>query len=116
MATRLSRDERGWLGAVLSKRGESDRWRNDATPEFSSLFRIADFAYSSTSTLLLQRCDDASIESRNGVRQGDPLACLLFCVYMRELYAELAAEADVELFGFVDDLHIVGSPTEVIKA
>jgi hypothetical protein len=86
-----------------------------ATPELSSLFRIAGFAYSAPSTLLLQRCDGASIESSNGVRQGDPLACLLFCVYMRELYAELAAEADVELHGFVDDLHIVGSPAEAMK-
>jgi hypothetical protein len=61
-----------------------------ATPELSPLSRIADFAYSSPSTLLLQRWDDASIESGNGVRQGDPLACLLFCVYMGDLYAELA--------------------------
>jgi hypothetical protein len=87
-----------------------------ATPELSSLFRIADFAYSAPSTLLLQRCDGASIESSNGVRQGDPLACLLFCVYMRELYAELAGKADVVLYGFIDDLHIVGSPAEVMKA
>jgi hypothetical protein len=87
-----------------------------ATPELSPLFRIADFAYSAPSTLLLQHCDGASIESRNGVRQGDPLACLLFCVYMRELYAQLAGEAKVELYGFVDDLHIVGSPVEVRKA
>ena len=35
---------------------------------------------------------------------------------MRELYAELAAEADVVLYGFVDDLHIVGTPAEVVKA
>jgi hypothetical protein len=87
-----------------------------ARPELSSLFRIADFAYSAPSTLLLQRCDGASIESSNGVRQGDPLACLLFCVYMRELYAELAGKADVVLYGFIDDLHIVGSPAEVMKA
>ena len=87
-----------------------------ATPELSSLYRIADLAYSAPSTLLPQHCDGASIESSNGVRQGDPLACLLFCLYMRELYAELAAEADVELYGFVDDLHIVGTPAEVVKA
>jgi hypothetical protein len=87
-----------------------------ATPALSSLFRIAHFAYSSPSALLLQRCDGQSIQSSNGVRQGDPLACLLFCVYMRELYAELAAQADVTLYGFVDDLHIVGSPAEVVKA
>ena len=87
-----------------------------ATPELSSLYRIADLAYSAPSTLLLQRCDGQSIQSSNGVRQGDPLACLLFCLYMRELYAELAAEADVVLYGFVDDLHIVGSPAEVVKA
>ena len=87
-----------------------------ATPELSSLYRIADLAYSAPSTLLLQRCDGQSIQSSNGVRQGNPLACLLFCLYMRELYAELAAEADVTLYGFVDDLHIVGTPAEVVKA
>jgi hypothetical protein len=74
------------------------------------------FAYSSPSALLLQRCDGQFIQSSNGVRQGDPLACLLFCVYMRELYAQLAEEADVTLYGFVDDLHIVGSPAQVFKA
>ena len=35
---------------------------------------------------------------------------------MRELYAQPAAEADVVLYGFVDDLRIVGSPAEVVKA
>ena len=28
----------------------------------------------------------------------------------------MAEEADVELFAFVDDLHVVGAPTEVMKA
>ena len=75
-----------------------------------------DFAYCAPSPLLLQRCDGLSIESSNGVRQGDPLACLLFCIYMRELFNAVAEEADVELFAFVDDLHVVGAPAEVMKA
>jgi len=87
-----------------------------ATPELCSLYRIADFAYCAPSPLLLQRCDGLSIDSSNGVRQGDPLACLLFCIYMRELFNAVAEEADVELFAFVDDLHVVGAPAEVMKA
>jgi len=45
------------------------------TPELSSLYRLADFGYSTPSELLLQGCDGQSIPSSNGVRQGDPLSC-----------------------------------------
>jgi len=87
-----------------------------ATPQLASLFRIADFAYSTSSMLLLERCEGDHIESSNGVRQGDPLSSLLFCLYVRSMYAQLAEKADVTLYGFIDDLHIVGQPAEVIKA
>ena len=87
-----------------------------ATPQLAPLYRIADFGYSAPSQLLLQRCDGLSIQSCNGVRQGDPLACLLFCLYMRDVYEAVANQADVTLYAFVDDLHIVGKPVEVMKA
>jgi hypothetical protein len=87
-----------------------------ATPQLASLFRIADFAYSTSSMLLLERCEGDHIESSNGVRQGDPLSSLLFCLYVRSMYAQLAEKADVTLYGYVDDLHIVGKPAEVMKA
>ena len=41
-------------------------------PELSPIYRIADFAYSTSSTLLIERGDGGSIQSANGVRQGDP--------------------------------------------
>jgi hypothetical protein len=87
-----------------------------ATPQLGQLYRIADFGYSAPSQLLLQRCDGLSIESTNGVRQGDPLACLLFCLYMKDVYEAVARQADVTLYAYVDDLHVVGTPTEVLKA
>jgi hypothetical protein len=87
-----------------------------AIPQLAPLYRMADFAYSVPSQLLLQGCDGLAIESSNGVRQGDPLACLLFCIYMRDLYEELSQQADVTLYAYVDDLHVVGTPAEVMKA
>jgi hypothetical protein len=87
-----------------------------ATPQLASIFRIADFAYSTSSMLLLERCEGDHIESSNGVRQGDPLSSLLFCLYVRSMYAQLAGKANVTLYGYIDDLHIVGKPHEVIKA
>jgi hypothetical protein len=86
------------------------------TPELSAIYRIAEFAYSAPSTLLLERGDGDSIQSTNGVRQGDPLSTLLFCLYMKDVYSSVAAGANVSLYAFVDDLHVVGKPTEVMKA
>ena len=86
------------------------------TPELSAIYRIADFAYSTPSTLLLERGNGDSIQSTNGVRQGDPLSTLLFCLYMKDVYSSVAADASVSIYAFVDDLHVLGKPTEVIKA
>ena len=67
--------------------------------------------------LLLPRCSGQSIQSGNGVRQGDPLACLLFCVYMRELYAELAAAGRRQAVrASSTTCTSSGSPAEVVKA
>ena len=49
------------------------------------------------------------------MRQGDPLSTLLFCLYMRHVYASVAAAANVTLYAFVDDLHVVGEPAEVLR-
>ena len=87
-----------------------------STPQLSSLYRIADFAYSRPTVLLLERSEGKDIRSRNGVRQGDPLSALLFCVYMREVLTKVCERADVQLYGFFDDLNVVGAPAEVLKA
>ena len=87
-----------------------------STPQLSPLYRMVHFAYSTPSVLLLERGEGKAIRSRNGVRQGDPLSALLFCVYMRQVLAKVAAQADVQLYGFFDDLNVVGAPAEVLKA
>jgi hypothetical protein len=87
-----------------------------ATPQLSPMFRIADFAYAVPSELLLQRCEGQSISSDNGVRQGDPLSAVLFCLYMRPILAQVSAQVDVQLYGFFDDINVVGRPEEVMKA
>jgi len=87
-----------------------------ALPELAQLHRIAEFAYSMPSPLLLQGCDGATIRSENGIRQGDPLSAILFCVYMRDVLRRVAKEANVTLYAFFDDINIVGEPTEVIAA
>ena len=54
------------------------------TPQLADIHRIADWAYSQPTLLIPQRkggTDTASfIQSVNGVRQGDPLSSLLFCI------------------------------------
>jgi hypothetical protein len=87
-----------------------------STPQLSPLYRMVDFAYSTPSVLLLERAEGKSILSRNGVRQGDPLSALLFCVYMRDLLTKVAECAEVQLYGFFDDLNVVGTPGEALKA
>jgi hypothetical protein len=86
------------------------------TPQLSALFRLSHFGYSAPSQLLLQGCDGQAIMSCTGVRQGDPLAPLLFCLYMRDVYCKVAEQADVTLYGFFDDLNVEGTPKEVMAA
>jgi hypothetical protein len=87
-----------------------------STPQLQPLYRMVDFAYSTPSVLLLERGGGKAIRSENGVRQGDPLSALLFCVYMREVLTGVSERADVQLYGFFDDLNVVGTPSEVLKA
>ena len=86
------------------------------TPQLGALFRLTHFAYSAPSQLLLQGCDGKAILSSTGVRQGDPLAPLLFCLYMRDVYRKVAEQADVTLYGFFDDLNLAGTPKKVMVA
>ena len=41
---------------------------------------------------------------------------MLFCLYMRKVMEQVAEKADVQLYGFFDDINVVGKPDEVIKA
>jgi hypothetical protein len=86
------------------------------TPQLASLWRIAHFAYSTPSHLHLQGCEGEHIMSTNGVRQGDPLSSLLFCLYIRDMLTTVSQSATVDLYGLIDDLHVAGEPDEVMKA
>jgi hypothetical protein len=85
-------------------------------PALSAMYRIADFGYSMPSQLLLQRCSGQHLLSSNGVRQGDPLSAILFCLYIRDVLTTVGVQAEVEVQGFFDDINVSGEPVEVMKA
>jgi hypothetical protein len=87
-----------------------------AIPALQSIFRIVDFAYARPTALLLQGCTGQAIMSSQGVRQGDPLSALLFCVYMRETLDRVHEKTGVTVYGFFDDINVVGKPQQVMDA
>ena len=86
-------------------------------PDLARCWRMVDFAYGRPSLLLMQ-CDDcvpdsdAFLESQMGVRQGDPLAAMLFCLVMAPVYAAAAGRTSRGSFAFVDDGHLIGTVDE----
>ena len=86
------------------------------TPQLRPLWRIVQFAYSTSPPLLLQRCHGKSIPSSNGVRQGDPLGTLLFCFYIKDLLAAIVEETGAQPYAYVDDVHLLGEPEQVLRA
>jgi hypothetical protein len=87
-----------------------------STIELEQAWRIAHFAYSTPSVLLVGDKSQPHLTSSNGVRQGDPLSTLLFSLAIHDTYDSVAKSAAVTLYGFVDDLQIIGTPDEVMKA
>ena len=85
-------------------------------PELQSIYRIADFAYNQPSALVLSGCNGLMIESAQGVRQGDPLSALLFCVYMRETLQQVCDKTGVKVYGFFDDINLLGTPQQLMAA
>ena len=80
------------------------------------MYRIADFAYTQPSALVLSGCDGRMIESAQGVRQGDPLSALLFCVYMRDILQQVSEQTGVRVYGFFDDISLMGTPQQLMAA
>jgi hypothetical protein len=97
-----------------------------AIHDLAPCWRMIAFGYGQPSLLLMQ-CgdgitasatsdDDAFIRSENGVRQGDPLAALLFSLAMHSVYARLAELLHAGCFAFMDDGHGVGYLAECWRA
>lgn len=88
-----------------------------STPALAPFFRLAHMAYGAGADLFV--CNEegliGSIFSAAGVRQGDPLALLLFVLAMQPSF-ELAAGPKVTPVAIVDDLEIVGEAKEVFAS
>jgi hypothetical protein len=84
-----------------------------ANAELAPCWRMVAFGYGHSSLLLMPCGDevseaDAFIESSTGVRQGDPLAALLFALAMHTVYDQVARICRAGCFAYSDDSHGVG--------
>jgi hypothetical protein len=87
-----------------------------ALPSLQSVYRIAEFAYKQSSALVLGGCEGQMIDSAQGVRQGDPLSALLFCIYMRDILQQVSEATGVVVYGFFDDIGVTGTPQQLTEA
>ena len=86
--------------------------------EFRGIFAIADWGYTSDTPLHFltgrARSDGLPQElltSRNGVRQGDPLGSLLFCIAIHRIMREcMEGHPGARLYAFLDNITITGAP------
>ena len=81
-----------------------------AIPQLAPIWRIVTLAYAVDSPLLTDRGNGPVFLSHNGVRQGDPLSSLLFCLYIKDALADVAQLHHVVPFACMDDIHLVGEP------
>ena len=84
-----------------------------ALPELRACWRMVAFGYGQPSLLLMQcddsvDLDDSIILSRTGVRQGDPLAPLMFSLAMHSVYESVAKVVSGGCYAYVDDGNAVG--------
>lgn len=91
-----------------------------AQPKLGKLWRVAHWAYSQPSLVMVRDRQGelvTVVRSEQGVRQGDPLASLLFCLAVAGVYKTAAAAGkDVVPLAFMDDIHLMGAPEEVMKS
>ena len=87
-----------------------------AIPQLAPIWRLVTLAYACVSPLLLDRERGLCLHSSNGVRQGDPLSSLLFCVYIKNVLDEVSDGCQVQPYACMDDIHLVGEPRSLMDA
>ena len=98
--------------------------------QLESVWKICNFAYSEPSLLWIR--DRATgllrlepdLSSSEGVRQGDPIALLLFCLAMKDIYSTALQQgvssnsdssAPVHAVAIADDFTVLGKPEALIR-
>jgi hypothetical protein len=88
--------------------------------EYSSLWRIAAFTYSEPTKLYTRSSTtdnlESSIISSQGVRQGDPLASLLFSLAIDSTLRSIQQTHKVTVRAYLDDVVITGKPAVCFAA
>ena len=88
-----------------------------AHPQLSLLWRLTHWHYSTPTNLHVldeSGLSVATIVSACGVKQGDPLASLLYALSMHDIYKTVdGAAANVSVVAVADDLNLVGSVSHV---
>jgi hypothetical protein len=89
-----------------------------STPRLAPLWNLINFAYSQPSALYTRDADgkvQCLIQSEEGVRQGDPIASLLFASVVQPIYDLVAQSTDATPIAIHDDLSVAGKPDDLIK-
>jgi len=84
----------------------------------SELLRIVHFAYSSPSLLYILDSKQATriLHSESGVKQGDILGMILFCLGFHPVLKTVAAMNHVRIHAYADDPTFDGKATDVLNA
>jgi hypothetical protein len=87
-------------------------------PEAAPLWRLFHFSYGQSTPLHTYDQGNlfATIESCEGVRQGDPLAAFAFALAVQPLYEEVIRDLECKGVAIQDDLTLIGPSHAVLEA
>ena len=85
---------------------------------FAPFAALLDVKYGAPSDLFVFNDDDSVdvVVSSSGSRQGSSLGGLYFCALLQPILRDAAEAFDGNLYAYMDDITISGSPTEVARA